>query len=172
VGYRHDGHEHLQNLASRRGGGDGDADRFQPRWTGQGLLAKGAANVAPLPIRGLARAREWSTRWSSPARNHTHRTVLEPLFDAGLTILCEKPLADDVDDARWIVDARRPIARRVLDGDGIPLHAAAARCSSSRSTAAASAISRCCRSASIASRSCTKVGDWNRFSANTGGTMC
>ena len=35
--------------------------------------------------------------------NNTHRAVLEPLFDAGLSILCEKPLATTVDDARWIV---------------------------------------------------------------------
>ena len=35
--------------------------------------------------------------------NHTHRAVLEPLFDAGLNILCEKPLATTVADARWIV---------------------------------------------------------------------
>ena len=32
--------------------------------------------------------------------NHTHRAVLEPLFDAGLHILCEKPLATTIDDAR------------------------------------------------------------------------
>jgi Oxidoreductase family, NAD-binding Rossmann fold len=36
--------------------------------------------------------------------NHTHRDVLAPLFDAGLNILCEKPLATTIEDARWIVD--------------------------------------------------------------------
>src|ERR1700722_3991771 len=33
--------------------------------------------------------------------NYTHRRVLEPLFDAGVAILCEKPLCTTVDDARW-----------------------------------------------------------------------
>lgn len=36
--------------------------------------------------------------------NHTHRAVLEPLFDAGLNILCEKPIATTIDDLRWIVE--------------------------------------------------------------------
>lgn len=36
--------------------------------------------------------------------NFTHRTVLEPLFDAGVAILCEKPLATTVADARWVVE--------------------------------------------------------------------
>jgi myo-inositol 2-dehydrogenase / D-chiro-inositol 1-dehydrogenase len=39
--------------------------------------------------------------------NYTHREVLEPLFDAGLHILCEKPLATTIDDARWVVNALR-----------------------------------------------------------------
>ena len=36
--------------------------------------------------------------------NHTHRGVLEPLFDAGVHILCEKPLATTLDDARWVAE--------------------------------------------------------------------
>ena len=36
--------------------------------------------------------------------NYTHRSVLEPLFDAGLAILCEKPLATTLEDARWVAD--------------------------------------------------------------------
>ena len=36
--------------------------------------------------------------------NFTHRTTLEPVFDAHLHILCEKPLATTVEDARWIAE--------------------------------------------------------------------
>ena len=36
--------------------------------------------------------------------NYTHRKVLEPLFAAGLHILCEKPLCTTVEDARWAAE--------------------------------------------------------------------
>ena len=41
--------------------------------------------------------------------NHTHRRVLESLFDTQWAILCEKPLCTTVDDARWAAEkaARR-----------------------------------------------------------------
>ena len=39
---------------------------------------------------------------SSP--NYTHRSVLEPLFDAGVAILCEKPIATTMEDARWVAE--------------------------------------------------------------------
>ena len=34
--------------------------------------------------------------------NFTHRATLESVFDAHLHILCEKPLATTIEDARWI----------------------------------------------------------------------
>src|SRR5262249_46784619 len=39
---------------------------------------------------------------SSP--NYPHRAVREPLLDQGLAILCEKPLATTIEDARWVAD--------------------------------------------------------------------
>ncbi len=105
---------------------------------------------------------------SSP--NFTHRAVLEPLLDAGLHILCEKPLCTTLEDARWVVErAKRhngifwtameyrfmpPVAEFVRD-----VHRGAVG-----------------RLAMLTIREhrfpfLVKVGDWNRFSANTGGTM-
>lgn len=102
--------------------------------------------------------------------NFTHRQVLEPLFDAGLAILCEKPLATTIADARWIVDkAERhkapfwtgmeyrympPVARFIEQVHG----------------------GRIGRLRMLAMREhrfpfLPKVGDWNRFARNTGGTM-
>jgi myo-inositol 2-dehydrogenase / D-chiro-inositol 1-dehydrogenase len=102
--------------------------------------------------------------------NFTHAEVLKPLMAAGLHILCEKPLATTIDDARAAAAAAKdygsvfwtgmeyrfmpPVTeyvRQIHDG-------------------------RIGRLQMLAIREhrfpfLVKVGDWNRFSANTGGTM-
>jgi len=105
---------------------------------------------------------------SSP--NFTHRAVLEPLFDAGIHILCEKPLCTTLEDARWVVERcgrhngvfwtameyrfMPPVAKFVEE-----IHSGAVG-----------------RLVMLTIREhrfpfLVKVGDWNRFSSNTGGTM-
>jgi predicted dehydrogenase len=102
--------------------------------------------------------------------NFTHRAVLEPLFDAGVAILCEKPLCTSVADARWA--AARAAAHPAVFWTGMEyrfmppvarfveeLHAGAVG-----------------RLVMLSIREhrfpfLVKVGDWNRFSRNTGGTM-
>jgi myo-inositol 2-dehydrogenase / D-chiro-inositol 1-dehydrogenase len=102
--------------------------------------------------------------------NHTHRDVLAPLFDAGLHILCEKPLATTIDDARWIVE-------RAAQTPGIfwtameyrympPAVAFIEQVHGGRIGKLAMLSIREHRFPFL-----PKVGDWNRFSANTGGTM-
>jgi predicted dehydrogenase len=102
--------------------------------------------------------------------NNTHRDVLAPLFERGLAILCEKPLATTIPDARWIVEQAEassapfwtgmeyrympPVAKfieQVHNGRIGKLHMLAMR--------------------EHRFPFLQKVGDWNRFSANTGGTM-
>lgn len=102
--------------------------------------------------------------------NFTHRDVVVPLFDAGLHILCEKPLATTIDDARWI-------AERAKNHDAIFWTAMEYR----YMPPAAQFIEQVkaerigpLRMLSIREHRfpfLVKVGDWNRFSANTGGTM-
>ena len=102
--------------------------------------------------------------------NHTHRAVLEPLFDAGLHILCEKPLATTVDDARWI-------AARAAQSPAVFWTAMEYRYMPPAAAFIAAVhggeIGRL-RMLSIREHRfpfLPKVGDWNRFSRNTGGTM-
>ena len=102
--------------------------------------------------------------------NFTHADVLKPLMAAGLHILCEKPLCTTIDDARAVAAAAAgydkvfwtameyrympPVAeyvRQLRDGRVGKLQMLSIR--------------------EHRFPFLVKVGDWNRFSANTGGTM-
>ena len=102
--------------------------------------------------------------------NHTHHAVLQPLLATTLPILCEKPLATTLAHAQDLVRqaARRdavfwvgmeyrfmPPVQRFIDD----VHAGR--------------VGRLHRVALHEHRYpfLPKVGDWNRFAANTGGTM-
>jgi myo-inositol 2-dehydrogenase / D-chiro-inositol 1-dehydrogenase len=102
--------------------------------------------------------------------NNTHRAVLEPLFGEGLAILCEKPLATTISDARWIVEQAEASGRpfwTAMEYRYMPPAAEFIR------DVHAGLIGRL-RMLSIREHRfpfLPKVGDWNRFSENTGGTM-
>jgi predicted dehydrogenase len=102
--------------------------------------------------------------------NHTHRQVLAPLLAAGVAILCEKPLATTLADARWIVEKVRESGRvfwTAMEYRYMP--------------PAAEFIDRVHRGDVGALKMLSlrehrfpflvKVGDWNRFAENSGGTM-
>jgi myo-inositol 2-dehydrogenase/D-chiro-inositol 1-dehydrogenase len=102
--------------------------------------------------------------------NHTHRKVLEPLFDARLPILCEKPLATTIEDARWIVEQ--------ADCSDAPFWTAMEYRYMPPAAAFIEAVhggqAGTLRMLSIREHRfpfLAKVGDWNRFAGNTGGTM-
>jgi predicted dehydrogenase len=102
--------------------------------------------------------------------NHTHAAVLDDVFRTGLHVLVEKPLCTRVDDCLRVAEAAekhagifwvgmeyrymRPVARLVEEVRG-------------------GAIGRLCMVAIREHRFpfLPKVGDWNRFARNTGGTL-
>ncbi len=166
------GVEHINNLAITPGAelvAIADPVETSLGWARAALGSKAAGvqafeDGAALAASGLVNA----VVVASP--NHTHRDVLEPLFDAGLHILCEKPLATTIEDARWI-------AERAAASAGIFWTAMEYR----YMPPAAEFIAQLhagrvgqLRMLSIREHRfpfLPKVGDWNRFSRNTGGTM-
>ncbi len=102
--------------------------------------------------------------------NHTHREVLEPIFASDKHVLCEKPVCTTVEDAQWVVERAAqhagvfqvameyrymaPIARLIEEVHGGTI-----------GTLRMLAI-REHRFPFL-----PKIGDWNRFSRNTGGTF-
>jgi len=102
--------------------------------------------------------------------NHTHRSVLEPLFDAGVHILCEKPLATTIDDARWIVE-------RAKQSDRVFWTAMEYRFMPPAATFIAQVHAKRIGNLHMLSIRehrfpfLVKVDNWNRFATNSGGTM-
>lgn len=105
---------------------------------------------------------------SSP--NFTHRAVLEPLFGTDLHILCEKPLATTIEDARWVRD-------RAANHKGVfwtameyrfmpPAVEFVKQVHAGRMGRLQMLFMREHRFPFL-----PKIGDWNRFSEKTGGTM-
>jgi predicted dehydrogenase len=102
--------------------------------------------------------------------NFTHRRVLEPLFDAGVAILCEKPLCTTVEDARWAA-ARAALSPAVFwTGMEYRFMPPVARFVDELRQGEIGRLTML----SIREHRfpfLVKVGDWNRFNRNTGGTM-
>jgi len=166
------GVEHLNNLAVTPGAvvtAIADPVATSIGWATKALGEKAAgvtqfADSAALAKSGLVDA----VIVASP--NYTHRDVLTPLFGEGLAILCEKPLATTIEDARWIVEQAEksdapfwtameyrympPAAEFIAEVHG----------------------GRIGKLQMLSIREhrfpfLPKVGDWNRFNRNTGGTM-
>jgi myo-inositol 2-dehydrogenase / D-chiro-inositol 1-dehydrogenase len=166
------GVEHIQNLAITPGAelvAIADPVGTSLGWAKAALGGRAAgvtefADGAALAASGLVDA----VIVASP--NYTHRDVLAPLFDAGLHILCEKPLATTIDDARWVVEraAQVPgIFWTAMEYRYMPPAAEfIAQVHGGRTGALQMLSIREHRFPFL-----VKVGDWNRFSVNTGGTM-
>jgi predicted dehydrogenase len=102
--------------------------------------------------------------------NFTHRATLEPLLASEVAILCEKPLATTLADARWVVGAAQARSAPFWTGMEYRYMPPATRFVE---RIAAGDVGRLVMLSIREHRFpfLRKVGDWNRFSRNTGGTM-
>ncbi|TCP71741.1 Gfo/Idh/MocA family oxidoreductase [Sphingomonas sp. PP-CE-1G-424] len=166
------GVEHLANLAVTPGAvvtAIADPTEASLGWAREALGARADgvtafADSSALAKSGLVDA----VIVASP--NNTHRDVLTPLFGEGIAILCEKPLATTIDDARWIVEqaeASEAPFWTAMEYRYMPPAAAFIDEIHGGAIGALKMLSiREHRFPFLA-----KVGDWNRFARNTGGTM-
>src|SRR5574341_1333330 len=102
--------------------------------------------------------------------NHTHAEVLKDVLPGGKHVLCEKPLCTTIDDCRWVVDAVRD--RREMFWVGMEYRYAppVGRFVAEVHKGTAGQV----KMLSIREHRfpfLPKVGDWNRFNRNTGGTL-
>jgi len=166
------GVEHLNNLAVTPGAvvtALADPVERSLGWARQALGDKAEGVVtfsdgAGLAASGLVDA----VIVSSP--NFTHRRVLEPLFGAGLPILCEKPIATTLDDARWVVEQASKSSAPFWTAMEYRYMPPAAEFIDEIHGGKVGAL----RMLSIREHRfpfLKKVGDWNRFARNSGGTM-
>lgn len=102
--------------------------------------------------------------------NHTHREVLEPVFQTNLHVLVEKPLCTTLEDCRWVARAAERHAGVVWVGMEYRYMRPVARLIEEVHAGAVGRV----RMLAIREHRfpfLPKVGDWNRFARNTGGTL-
>ena len=166
------GLEHLRNLAITPGAvvtAIADPVSTSLGWA-RDILGERAVHVAEFSDAQALAASGLVDAVIVASPNHTHRTVLPPLFEAGLHILCEKPLATTVADVRWITEraARHAgVFWVAMEYRYMPPVAEFVRQVRAQRIGALRMLSlREHRFPFL-----VKVGDWNRFASNTGGTM-
>ena len=167
------GVEHLANLAITPGAvvtAIADPTRASLGWARDALGPERAARVAAFADSSALAASGLVDAVIVASPNNTHRDVLTPLFGEGIAILCEKPLATTIDDARWIVEQ--------AEASDAPFWTAMEY----RYMPPAAAFIDEIHGGTIGVLKMLsirehrfpflpKVGDWNRFARNTGGTM-
>ncbi|TAK56209.1 MAG: Gfo/Idh/MocA family oxidoreductase [Dehalococcoidia bacterium] len=163
------GLEHIRNLALVPGAQLVAA--ADPNERSRGWAAKAAGPDVALFVDYRTMLREASVDAAIIATpNFTHAAVLDDVLPSGLHILCEKPLCTTYDDCRRVVDAVEGRGGVFWTGMEYRYSPPVTRFVREVHDGAAGAVKM------LAIREhrfpfLQKVGDWNRFNRNTGGTL-
>ena len=164
------GHEHIRNLALVEGAQvTAVSDPVsESRWWAKQLLEGQEVEEYADHRDLLKKAPVDAVVVASP--NHTHRAILEDVFDSGKHVLVEKPLCTTVEDARAVAERAEGHPAVVWVGMEYRFMAPLARL---LEEVRGGAVGRLRMLAIREHRYpfLKKVGDWNRFSKNTGGTF-
>ncbi len=162
------GREHIANISHLPGARvTALADPHPPSLDAAAALAPGAARFRDhrdLVAAGVCDAVVVATP------NMTHAAVLDGILGTGLHLLVEKPLCTTVEDCRRVVEAASAHGGLVWVGLEYRYMAAFARLIDEVRAGAAGRV----RMVSLREHRfpfLAKVGDWNRFADNTGGTL-
>jgi predicted dehydrogenase len=167
------GHEHMRNLALLPGAevvAFADPTSSSRWWTRELLKEQGKHDVEEYAdYRDLLQnAPVDAVVVASP--NHTHRDVLDDVFATDKHVLIEKPLCTTIEDARTIAERASRHAGVVWVGMEYRYMAPLARLLDEVRSGTVGTL----RMLAIREHRfpfLPKVGDWNRFSENTGGTF-
>ncbi len=163
------GHEHARNLALVPGAdvvAYSDPSSEQRWWTEQ--LVGEAARAYEDHRELLADEGVDAVVVASP--NHTHADVLADVFASGKHVLCEKPLCTTVEDAKRVVELAEKHPGVFWVGMEYRYMAPIARLVEEVRAGTIGTL----RMVAIREHRypfLPKIGDWNRFSRNTGGTF-
>jgi predicted dehydrogenase len=163
------GHEHMRNLALIEGAEVAAYADPHPksRWWARQIAGDGPIEFAD--HRDLLRqASVDALVIASP--NHTHRAVLDDVLETDLPVLVEKPLCTTIEDARYVADRAERRDALVWVGMEYRYMAPVARLVEEVRKGTAGRV----RMLAIREHRfpfLSKVGDWNRFARNTGGTF-
>lgn len=163
------GHEHIRNLELTEGAevvAVSDPESSQ-RWWAQQLVDRELQEYSD-HREMLAKAGVDAVIVASP--NHTHRAVLEDIFETDVNVLVEKPLCTTLEDARYVAERAANHAGVVWVGMEYRYMAPIERL---LQEVRGGTIGKLHMLAIREHRYpfLVKVGDWNRFSRNTGGTF-
>jgi len=167
------GQEHLRNVEALPGAtAVAMADPHGPSLSAaaDAMVETGAGTVAAYTDAAEMLRRESLDAVVVSSPNHTHRDVLEPLWGTGLHLMIEKPLCTTVADCVAVRDAAATHDGVVWVGLEYRYMPPVQRFLA-ESRAESTGMVRMVSIREHRFPFLTKVGDWNRFSANTGGTL-